>query len=415
MRQSVVPLARTVLIVTSSYPKHEGEPSGIFLHHLSRQLVAVGWRVLVLAPNFPGGQPVQVLDGVEIRRFNYFLPQRQALCYRSGMLPNLKQSLLLWFQVPFYLANLFVAVLHAIRNESVDVINAHWVVPQGIVARLVQIFSPVPVVLTVHGGDIFAFQGLMGRLLKRSALKRADACTANSAFTREQVLQLCPAANVSIVPMGVDVAEFEPGQPNLSLRRKLGVASEMILFVGRLVEKKGVHNLLAAMQRVLKKFPKATLVLVGDGTQRLELERMAERLEIAGAVRFLGKLPHEQLPEYYAAADLFVGPSVVDRSGDTEGLGVVFIEAASAGLAIVGTSVGGISDVLIHEVTGIAVEPDQPEALAAAIERLLCDESLRRRLGEAARQHALSQFSWGQVVARFSSIFRKVLVRQPGR
>ena len=356
-----------------------------------------------------------MLDGVEIRRFNYFIPQRQSLCYRSGILPNLKESLLLWFQVPFYLANLFAAILHAVHKEPIDVINAHWIVPQGVVTRLVQTFSPVPVVLTVHGGDIFAFQGLLGRLLKRLVLRRADACTANSAFTRSQLLQLCPAAEVSIVPMGVDGTEFEPRQPNFSLRRRLGVSAEMILFVGRLVEKKGVHNLLAAMQRVLKRFPKATLVLVGDGTQRPELERTSERLEIAGAVRFLGKLPHEQLPEYYAAADLFVGPSVVDRSGDTEGLGVVFIEAASAGLAIVGTSVGGISDVLIHEVTGIAVEPDQPEALADAIERLLCDETLRRRLGEAARQHALSQFSWSQVAARFSSVFRRVLERQPRR
>ena len=188
----------------------------------------------------------------------------------------------------------------------------------------------------------------------------------------------------------------------------------MILFVGRLVEKKGVHNLLGAMQRVLQKFPNATLVVVGDGTQRPELERMAERLGITRAVRFLGKLPHDQLPEYYAAADLFVGPSVVDRSGDTEGLGVVFIEAASAGLAMVGTSVGGISDVLIHDVTGLAVEPDQPEALADAIERLLGDEVLRSRLGAAARQHVLSQFSWSQVAARFSSVFSEVLERRPG-
>ena len=414
MNPSAQPLAGTVLVVTSSYPKHEGEPSGIFLHHLSRQLVAAGWRVLVLAPNFPGGRPVQMLDGVEIRRFNYFLPKRQALCYRSGMLPNLKQSVLLWCQVPFYLASLFGSVLQTVREESIDIINAHWVVPQGIVTRLVQSFLPVPVVLTVHGGDIFAFQGLVGRLLKRMALRGADACTANSAFTRSQLLQLCPSAEVSIVPMGVDVTDFEPKQRDVLLRQKLGVGAEMILFVGRLVEKKGVHNLLAAMQKVLKKSPQATLVLVGDGTQRHELERMAERLEIAGSVRFLGKLPHEHLPEYYAAADLFVGPSVVDRSGDTEGLGVVFIEAASAGLAIVGTSVGGISDVLIPEVTGIAVEPDQPEALANAIERLLGDEPLRRRLGEAARQHALRQFSWSQVAGRFSNIFRKVLESEPG-
>jgi glycosyltransferase involved in cell wall biosynthesis len=409
------PPAGTVLIVTSSYPKHEGEPSGIFLHHLSRHLVAVGWRVVVLAPNFPGGQAVQMLDGVEIRRFNYFIPKRQALCYRSGMLPNLKQSWLLWFQVPFYLMNLFASVLQVVRQESIDVINAHWIVPQGIVTHLVQTFSPVPVVLTVHGGDIFAFQGLFGRWLKKSALKRAETCTANSAFTRGQLLQLCPAADVSIVPMGVDVTEFEPARASLALRRKLDVGAEMILFVGRLVEKKGVHHLLAAMQRVLREFPKATLVLVGDGTQRQELGRMAERLDIAGSVRFLGKLPHEQLPEYYAAADLFVGPSVVDRSGDTEGLGVVFIEAASAGLAIVGTSVGGISDVLIPEVTGIAVEPDRPEVLAGAIERLLRDEPLRRRLGEAARQHVLSRFSWSQVAARFSNVFHSVLECRPER
>ncbi len=131
-------------------------------------------------------------------------------------------------------------------------------------------------------------------------------------------------------------------------------------------------------------------------------------------MRFLGKLPHEQLPEYYAAADLFVGPSVVDRSGDTEGLGVVFIEAASAGLAMVGTSVGGISDVLIHDVTGLAVEPDQPEALADAIERLLGDEALRQRLGAAARQHALSQFSWSQVAATVLECFSKGAGRRPG-
>jgi len=415
MSQLAPPAVGTLLLVTSSYPKHEGEPSGIFLHHLSRHLVAVGWRVVVLAPGFPGGQSVQVLDGVQICRFNYFVPQFQALCYRSGMLPNLKQSLLLWFQVPFYLASLFVSILQVVRQESIDVINAHWIVPQGIVTRLVQRFLRVPVVLTVHGGDIFAFQGPLGRLVKRSALKRAEACTANSAFTRGLLLQLCPAAEVNIVPMGVDVTEFEPSRSSLALRRRLNVGKEMILFVGRLVEKKGVHNLLAAMARVLRNFPEATLVLVGDGTQRQELGRMAERLEITGAVRFLGKLPHEQLPEYYAAADLFVGPSVVDRSGDTEGLGVVFIEAASAGLAIVGTSVGGISDVLINEVTGIAVEPDQPEALADAIDRLLGDEPLRRRLGTAARQHALSQFSWSQVAARFSNVFRDALERQPGR
>lgn len=365
----------------------------------------------MLAPNFPGGPQREVMDGVEIRRFNYFVPRWQALCYRSGMLPNLKKSLLLWVQVPFYLGSLLWSILKLIRTEAVDLIHAHWVVPQGIVTGLVRMLVRAPVVLTVHGGDIFAFRGGTGRIFKRFALRHASVCTANSAFTRDQILQTCSHIPVNIVPMGVDLSAFHPARKDPLLRDRLAVGGEMVLFVGRLVEKKGAHHLLTAMRQVLESFPKATLVLVGDGTQRRELEGMAERLGIARSVRFLGKLPHEQLPEYYAAADLFVGPSVVDSSGDTEGLGVVFIEAAAAGLAIVGTSVGGISDVLIHESTGIAVPPESPADVAGAIERLLGNSDLRQRLGAAARQHALSQFSWDHVAARFSGVFEAILKR----
>jgi len=367
----------------------------------------------VLAPNFPGGLHSEVMDGVEVRRFNYFVPRWQALCYRSGMLPNLKRSLLLWIQVPFYFGSLCWCAVRLIRKESVDLIHAHWVVPQGIVTGIARWFVRIPVVLTVHGGDIFAFRGVIGTSLKRFALTKSSVCTANSVFTREQILETCRHTSVSVVPMGVDVSAFHPDKKDPLLRDRLGIQGEMILFVGRLVEKKGAHHLLAAMQQVLERFPTVTLVLVGDGTQRQELELMARRLGIDSAVRFLGKLPHEHLPEYYAAADLFVGPSVVDRSGDTEGLGVVFIEAAAAGLAIVGTSVGGISDILIHEITGIAVQPDSPEELASAIERLLRDSDLRQKLGAAARQHALSQFSWGPVAASFSGLFEQILNRPP--
>ena len=403
------PVRGKILLVTSSYPKTAGEPSGVFLHLLSKELANLGWRVLVLAPNFPGGRSHEFIDGIEIRRFTYFIPNCQLLCYRSGILPNLRRSPYLWLLVPFYLTSLLCAMLRCIARDSVNVIHAHWIVPQGVVTWLMRAFTRTPVVLTVHGGDVFAFQGRIGKRLKRLALKGARICTANSRSTREQVLKSCSETPIRVLPMGVDTAEFQPLSQGATLRNELQVRGEMILFVGRLVRKKGLHQLLLAMPDLLKDFPSAVLVVIGDGAQRDQLELMVRQLGIAESVRFLGKLPHHILPQYYNSADVFVGPSVVDSAGDTEGLGVVFLEAAAAGLAMIGSSVGGISDILIHERTGLVVEPDEPNQLLRAIKRLLSDAELRLRLGQAARSHILTQFTWDRIAREFSKIFEEIL------
>jgi glycosyltransferase involved in cell wall biosynthesis len=326
------------------------------------------------------------------------------------MLPNLKKSSLLWIQVPFYLVSLLYTTMRCVRRESIDLIHAHWVIPQGIVARMVQSFTGRPTVVTIHGGDVFAFRGKMARWIKRFALSRVAACTANSAYTRLQIMNALDRIPVRVVPMGVDLTAF-PSARDTSVRAELRISGEMVLFVGRLVQKKGVHDLLAAMHYVLERFPETTLVVIGDGSQRKKLEDLASKLGIARSVRFLGKLPHAQLPRFYATADLFVGPSVVDGSGDTEGLGVVFLEAAAAGLAMIGTSVGGIADILIHDATGLIVEPGSPMELADAISRLLKDSGLRLRLGAAARSRVLQQFSWTYVAKEFSNLFEGILHR----
>ncbi len=399
----------TILILTSCYPKEMGEPSGIFLHHLAKHLRFQGWRVLVLAPNFPGGKIVDEIEGIPVRRFNYFIPRWQNLCYVSGMLPNLKKSPWLWFQAPFYLASLFWEVMKLLRTDSVDLIHAHWILPQGLVTRLIGSVTQKPFILTVHGGDICAFKGPVGSFFKRFALGTAGACTANSTFTQSRVQAVSDRVPIRLVPMGVDVDGFSPGAFDPGLRKRLGIEAEMILFVGRLVEKKGVYYLLRAMPEVLKVFPEAVLVLIGDGAQRAALEQLASRSGIGGSVRFLGAVSHDKLPPYYAAADVFVGPSVVDREGDTEGLGIVFLEAASSRVPIIGTSVGGIGDVLREGVTGLAVEPGEVTGLAQAIKRLLGDKPLRDRLGKGAREHVLEYFSWCRVAESFGALFREVL------
>ena len=393
----------SVLILTSSYPKQLGEPSGIFLHLLAKYLSAQGWHLTVLAPNFPGGKKTEEIEGIRIYRFTYFIPSLQALCYRSGILPNLRKSVILWLQVPFYLASMWYSVLKLLRTQSIDLIHVHWVLPQGIIAGLVRVFSKIPILITVHGSDIFSFRGKLAICLKKFSLRQASAITANSMFTSSIVRRLDRNIPVNVVPMGVDTDEFNPDRTNPRIREKLGIEGPMILFVGRLVEKKGVQHLLKAMPGVLKNFPKAVLVIIGDGSQKAKLKKLVKTMEISQSVCFLGTLSHSQLPEYYAEADVFVGPSEV------EGLGVVFLEASASGLPLVGTAIGGTADILLDEFTGIKVETENKVALSRAILRILRDDDLNQRLSKNAREHAVKNFSWPRVAFRFAEVFNEIL------
>lgn len=398
-----------VLFLTSCYPKSVGEPSGIFIHHLARGMQNVGWEVVVLTPNFPGGLPSEVMNGVRVRRFTYFVPNWQFLGYQSGMLPNLRKSGLLWLQVPFYLLSLFFNAARILLKEEIAIIHAHWLVPQGLVARLLRSCFRKPLILTVHGGDAFAFRGPKGRFFKRWALRNVSVCTVNSSSTERAIEELGVKTPVHLIPMGVDIEHFNPRKVDSMVRQHLDISGPMILFVGRLVEKKGVRHLLQALPDVLEEFPHAVLVLIGDGAGRAHLEEMADQLRIRASTRFLGRIDNLQLPQYYTAADLFVGPSVVDARGDTEGLGIVFLEAAASGVPVIGTNVGGISEILIDGVTGIEVEPANTVQLAMGIKRLLRDPALRDNLVRQARQRVVSDFSWTLVASRFSSLYQDVI------
>ncbi len=393
----------SILILTSSYPKYLGEPSGIFLHLLSKYLSARGWRLTVLAPNFPGGKKTEKIEGIRIYRFNYFVPSMQGLCYRSGMLPNLRKSGILWLQVPLYLVSMWYSVLKLLRTQSIDLIHVHWVLPQGIIAGLVRIFSKIPILLTVHGSDIFSFNGKLAIFLKKFSLRQASAITANSIFTSSLVKNLDRNVPIDVVPMGVDTDEFNPNRKNPKIREELGIEGPMILFVGRLVENKGVQHLLQAMPSVLKIFPNAVLVIIGDGSQKGKLKKLVETMKLSQSVYFLGTLSHSQLPEYYAEADVFVGPSEV------EGLGVVFLEASSSGLPLVGTAIGGTADILLDGFTGIKVDTENAVELSRAIVRILRDDELSQRLSKNARDHAVKNFSWPRVAFRFAEVFNEIL------
>jgi glycosyltransferase involved in cell wall biosynthesis len=400
---SAGPAARpSLLVLTSTFPKSLSDSTPPFVFQLCSHLLP-HFDVTVLTPAVRKAPETETLQGVKVRRFHYFWPRSLERLADGAILESLSRSPWLFLQVPFLLLFELIAAFRLARATRPNVIHAHWFIPQGIVAVLVGRILKIPVVITAHGGDVY---GLRGRLL--DALRRALAsrCEAVTVVSRNMATRLPKVTSrrgepPSVMPMGVDTQRF-------SAKPERGQDSDQtVLFVGRLAKKKGVEYLLRAFPEVLARHPDARLVVVGDGPCRGELETLSSQLELTDRVRFAGAQPPAELPRFYSGSRVFVGPSVVTRGGDTESFGLVFAEAMAADCPVVGTSVGGIPDVVIHGRTGLLVEPESPGALAEAINGLLDSPAEAEKMGALARRWVRRKFDWRQVARGYASLLTR--------
>ncbi len=401
-----------VLVLTSSYPRTIDDSASVFLRYLADALADRRIETHVLAPS--SGESSDSSEGkVTVHRFQYFPVQLQRLAYGSGIVPNLKRSPWLWIQVPFFLASMLYSLLRFIRTERPSLIHAQWIIPQGLIAILAKLFYGTPVITTGHGTDVFALRGKFRNALKRLVVTKSDAWTANTVATAGGMGTSSFSPKAHIIPMGVDVELFAGGRRE-TLRREVPGGELLVLFVGRLVENKGCHHLLRAIALLPPLLSaRTTLWIVGNGDQRPELERTAKVLGIKHKVRFWGSISNQRLPDFYAAADLFVAPSMETLSGDTEGQGVVLLEAFASGTCVLATRVGGISSIVADNSTGLLVEPGDSKVLAAAIERLLSDPLLRSQLVQNAFVHVKEKYPWARIATEFETLYRQVLGTQP--
>ncbi len=398
-----------VLVLTSTFPRWQGDTQPPFVHHLSSRL-AEKFDVFVLAPHAPNSKSVERWGEVQVIRFRYFWPQSLERLAYDAILPNLKRNRLLWCLVPFFVAGELLAALRAARSHKIDVLHAHWVIPQGVVAAMVGWITGKPVVVTCHAADVYGLRGWFKDRLRRWALNRCSYITAvsNDLMGAVRGLGVDGRVPMAVISMGVDTGHFHPGKRDNTLRKRLSNGGPLLLFVGRLVEKKGVSYLLEAMPEVLQDFPQATLCVVGDGPLRRELETLSRSLEIDRNVLFLGALSHADLPPYYATADLFVGPSVVAEDGDTESFGLVFAEAMASNCPVVGPDVGGTEDSIIQGRTGIRVPERDAKAIAAAVRTLLGDAALADRLRAEALLWVRERFDQQSVADRYAHVISGV-------
>jgi glycosyltransferase involved in cell wall biosynthesis len=356
--------------------------------------------VTALTPATRNAPEADTLQGIKVRRFHYFWPRYLERLADGAMLENLGRSPWLYLQAPFVVLFELMAALRLARATRPDVIHAHWFVPQGIVAVLVGRILRIPVVVTAHGADVY---GLRGRLLDALRKAVASRCEAVTVVSRDMAAALPQVTSrrgerPKVMPMGVDAQRFSGGPAHN------GNSEQIVLFVGRLASKKGVEYLIRAFPDVLARHPNARLVVVGDGPCREQLEALSSQLRLGECVRFAGAQPPTALPRLYRASRVFVLPSVVAMSGDTDGLPVVLLEAMAAGCPLVGSAVGGIPDVVINGRTGLLVEPGAPAALAAAINQVLESPAQAERMGALAQRWARRKFDWRQVAQGYAGV-----------
>lgn len=293
------------------------------------------------------------------------------------------------------------ATRRAIAAIDPDVVHVHepvvpWV---GLAAATVR---KVPVVGTFHA---WSDDARLYRAVRPVARRVADGLTVRLAVSEAAAgyhgaaLGL-PTSCFQVVPNGVDVARFADAEPFAEL---VDPDRPTLLFVGRLEPRKGLEPLVRAFTRLKAERPELRLLVVGDGPERARCEALLPTA-LRDDVRFLGRVPHEDLPRYYATCDVYVAPSLGGES-----FGIVLLEAMAAGRPLVASDLPGYRSVATDGRQGRLVPPGDPASLASALGALLDNPALRRAMAAEGRR-TVAAYDWTQVAARVADVYREARV-----
>ena len=458
-------MVKKVLVIGSVYPRFHEDAEVPWLRTSIAHLKKAGLDIQVLAPAYKGLKSHEI-DGVKVNRFRYAPAEWEMLTHEEGA-PS-KMASKPWLQllaIPYIISGFFKCI-NICRKFRPDVIHAHWPFPHAYIALGAAKLFRIPLVLNFHGAELLLIRKKKWvKPLLKFAIGQAQAVFANSSFTAGKIkalrdvdvewspygttletrdggsLPLAPAADAaSATPSSGDTPQRPDPHPVNSKFK--------ILFVGRHIERKGIRYLIEAAKYLPRDQFEIRIVGVGDLTEQLKKQaeksfstngreyskggviqsvvrqahqpsKVPEPAEgpkgegsspelLPAEIIFTGKLSPEALANEYKTANVFTLPAIVDSKGDTEGLGVVLIEAMELGLPVVASNVGGIPDVVVDGETGILVPEKDPKALAEAYKRLASDNELVKKLLAGAQKRIGECFNWDRIVERQIAVYEKV-------
>ena len=398
-----------VCMAATSFPRTLGDGQGAFIWELARAVQRQGVEVHVVALHSPGAQTQETMEGIQVTRPRYWWPEAAEMLRRDGGgLPmTLRKYPLARVQLFPFLARHSAMIAQIARG--CDLVHAHWTISGG-AALLGRWMHRKPLLMTVMGSDIFQVpRHPIGAAVTRTILNRVDRVTALSDALKQATVAVSgdgeDADKVEVIPLGIDLARFVPPVPDT--RHDIaqdGVTQEphIILFVGFLIQRKGVRYLIEALSLLPVDSPPYRLVIVGEGPEEDALRRQVAALGLADRVEFVGFQPQVVVGEWMRRARVFVLPSL------EEGQGAVLVEALASGTPAIASDVDGMREVVTSEV-GLRVPAADPPALARALQQMLTDDATWQQRSVLARQRAVTFYDWDKLGARYVELYARMM------
>lgn len=406
-----VPAEVRCIIITSIFPPLNGG-SAVVYENLCRHAPPGTMYALTVWRDYSSGNLIEEwkeYDG----RVSYPIKRIELLRPRSIQSKSKLHSLwsLIVHDIPLKIS-IAIKVFKVIRENNINIIcigelnSGSWI---GLLCR--SIFD-CKVINYIHGEEITSTTTylLYGRN-REFYLKKADAIVAVSQFTRDALISLMHVDQhkIHVIENGVDTEKFYPGPKRPEILNKYNLTDKIILLtVGRLVERKGIDKTIQALPEIIKSIPNIHYIIVGTGEFGEKLERMVVEMGLQNFVTFTGRVGDDEIVKFYQTCDLFVMPNRELADRDTEGFGLVFLEANACMKTVIGGRAGGAVEAVKHETTGLLVDGNDPNEIASAVLRILKNPNLRLRMEKQGYKLA-SNANWQNKAHLFYQLCQKLL------
>lgn len=393
-----------ILVLTTTFKRWEHDTDPPFIYTLCEKLSA-GHQCHVLAPHCKGAKVREIYhDAIHVFRYRYFFTRGETLAYEGGILNKLSRKPWRLLLLPSFFCAQLLATLRALREQDIDLIHAHWIIPHALTALLARILcrKKIPILCTAHGSDLYKLNHPLFKYMQKNLLQKIDHLTVVSHGMRDycqQHLQV-PADKISVIPMGTDFTRFTP---NPDINRE----PRRIVYAGRFIESKGVHILIKAFAIIIASFPNAELWLIGDGPYKTPLHHLCDSLHLQQQVHFFGAKQQSELPNLLSAAGIAVVPSL-----QAEGFGLSIVEAMGCECALIASDSAAAREIIEPYRTGLLVPPNNPYALAHSLLELLHNPEKTQNLGHHARLGVIQRYSWDASQNAFLDIINRLTTKQ---
>jgi phosphatidyl-myo-inositol dimannoside synthase len=390
-----------VLYITTAFPRFEGDVITPWLVETIRRLRNQDIKIDVFTSAYKGLKENTVY-GIKVYRFRYFFSKWEKLTHDETVPDRMRKGIFNKLLAGLYLIAGTINITYHCSKNRYDIIHVHWPFPHIVFGYSASRFGKSKLISSFYGVELRWVKKKLPIFmpLLKFAIKKSDAVTAISTYTANEIFEIAPT-NITIIPFGAAV----------TVSNQMAIAKDNrtknILFVGRLVERKGVKYLIEAIELV-NRTTEASLTIVGEGSEKCNLEALVKEKGLVDKVNFTGKITQAQLEDFYGNCDIFALPAITDSKGDTEGLGVVLLEAMAYRKPVIGSELGGIPDIIKNGLNGLLVPEKDSAKLAEAILQILQKPEMAKRFGEAGLQFVNANFSWDKIINDIKQLYLQV-------